>query len=104
MVHISVRPSQRADQESVSRLSLRPLEPELALLEVLETDRNVFKQRDQHHRTWREKLSLNKVLLSEKMLNHVRDTRKSCLFRKRKGKILSERHETNSIGSGNEKR
>ena len=55
-----MRPSRRADQESVPRLSLRPLEPELALLEVLETDRNVFKQRDLHQRTWREKVSRSK--------------------------------------------
>ena len=60
MKHISVRPSRRADQESVSRLSLRPLEPELALLEGLERDLNVFKQRDLHQRTWREKVSRSK--------------------------------------------
>ena len=100
MIHISVRPSRWAGQESVSCLSPRPLEPELALLEVLETDRKIFKQRDHHQRTCRQKVSRNKCFLSIKVLNYVRGARISCLFRKRKGLNLSERPETNSIGSG----
>ena len=100
MKNTSMRPSRFADQESISRLSLRPLQPELAILEVLETDRNIFKQRDQHQRTWRQKVSWNKCFLSKENLNCVRGARISCLFRKRKGLNLSERHETNSIGSG----
>ena len=47
------------------RLSLRPLEPELSLLEGLEIDQSIFTRRDQLHWTLRQKASQNKCLLSE---------------------------------------